>query len=224
MSVFVDESGDFGEYEDKSPYYLVAMVFHDQNKDIYEDIKTLDRHIIELGFPIHAIHSGPIIRNESIYKDKYSDLDNRRALLNSLYNFTRKAEINYICSYIDKKDCKDSIQLNAKLSREIASNLQKHKGYLDSFEKIIVYYDNGQKTLTHILTSIFNAMFFNVEFRKVKPSDYKLFQVADLVCTWELLALKAQNKSFSESEKLFFGSEREFRRNKYKMIHKKCLD
>jgi hypothetical protein len=70
LSVFVDESGDFGEYEDKSPYYLVAMVFHDQNKDIYEDIKTLDRHIIELGFPIHAIHSGPIIRNESIYKDR----------------------------------------------------------------------------------------------------------------------------------------------------------
>ena len=136
LSVFVDESGDFGEYEDKSPYYLVAMVFHDQNKDIYEDIKTLDRHIIELGFPIHAIHSGPIIRNESIYKDNYSDLDNRRALLNSLYNFTRKVAINYICPCIEKKGCKDSIQLNAKLSREIASNLLKHKDYLDTFEKL----------------------------------------------------------------------------------------
>lgn len=110
------------------------------------------------------------------------------------------------------------------MSREIASNLLKHKDYLDTFEKIIVYYDNGQKTLTHILTSIFNTMFFNVEFRRVKPSDYKLFQVADLVCTWELLALKAKYRGFSESEKLFFGSEREFKRNKYKMIHRKCLD
>ena len=30
LSIFVDESGDFGEYEKHSPYYIVSMVFHDQ--------------------------------------------------------------------------------------------------------------------------------------------------------------------------------------------------
>jgi hypothetical protein len=28
LSVFIDESGDFGSYEAHAPYYLVAMVLH----------------------------------------------------------------------------------------------------------------------------------------------------------------------------------------------------
>ena len=31
LSVFIDESGDFGPYEPHAPYYLVAMILHDQN-------------------------------------------------------------------------------------------------------------------------------------------------------------------------------------------------
>ena len=67
LSIFIDESGDFGEYSSHSAYYMVAMVLHDQNVDISEDIGILDRHIQEIGFPPHAIHIGPIIRRESYY-------------------------------------------------------------------------------------------------------------------------------------------------------------
>lgn len=59
-------------------------------------------------------------------------------------------------------------------------------------------------TKEKILTSVFSILFSNVEFRRVKPADYKLFQVADLLCTWELLALKAEKNQFTESEKAFF--------------------
>ena len=31
LSVFIDESGDFGDYDFHSPYYYVAMVLHDQS-------------------------------------------------------------------------------------------------------------------------------------------------------------------------------------------------
>ena len=34
--------------------------------------------------------------------------------------------------------------------------------------------------LPKILTSVFNTLYAHVEFRKVKPVDYKLFQAADL--------------------------------------------
>ena len=34
LSIFVDESGDFGEYSPHSPYYIITMVLHDQSKDI----------------------------------------------------------------------------------------------------------------------------------------------------------------------------------------------
>ena len=40
LSVFVDESGDFGEYEKHAPYYIVSMVFHDQSIDISPNIKS----------------------------------------------------------------------------------------------------------------------------------------------------------------------------------------
>lgn len=30
LSIFIDESGAFGEYEQHSPYYIITMVFHDQ--------------------------------------------------------------------------------------------------------------------------------------------------------------------------------------------------
>lgn len=222
LSVFIDESGDFGEYNDKAPYYMVAMVLHNQQVDISSDINNLNLKVQDLGFPPHAIHVGPIIRMESIY-ERYNDPHNRRSLLNALYHFARKIDIKYLCPYVKKTECSDFIQLNAKLSREIATQIRANYEFFDSFDNIIVYYDNGQNELTKILTSVFNTLFINVEFRRVKPSDYKLFQVADLICTWELLAIKAKNKSFTKSENEMFGSAREFMKNRYKLIQKKKL-
>ena len=65
--MFVDESGDFGEYNHISPYYIVAMVFHDQDVDISEPIKKLNRELQFLKLDNTCIHTGPIIRKEEIY-------------------------------------------------------------------------------------------------------------------------------------------------------------
>ena len=42
LSVFIDESGDFGPYENHAPYYLVSMILHNQNIDISENIKVFE--------------------------------------------------------------------------------------------------------------------------------------------------------------------------------------
>ena len=222
LSVFIDESGDFGEFSAKSPYYMVSMVFHEQNIDISEDISILDRHIRELGFPPHAVHMGPLIRRESIYL-RYDDKIKRASLINTMYHFARKLDIHYICPVIRKTENQSFLDVYGKLSREISSQLRAQSDYLNSFDKIIIYYDNGQHELTKILTSVFNILFTNIEFRKVAPADYKLFQVADLICTWELLALKASEGTFTGSEKEFFGSPSKFMKNRYKLIAKKRL-
>ncbi len=62
LSIFIDESGDFGEYDAHCPYYLVTMVMHDQGISIQDQISDLHRHVDELGFPPHAIHTAPLIR------------------------------------------------------------------------------------------------------------------------------------------------------------------
>ena len=222
LSVFIDESGDFGDYNHISPYYMVAMVLHDQRQNILKEIKKLDSRISELGFPPHAIHTGPIIRKESIY-EQYDDPEARTSLLNALYHFARRVDFHYLCPYVKKAECPDFIQLNARLSRAISAGLREHEDFFNSYDRIIVYYDNGQNELTKILTSVFNVLYSNVEFRRVKPSDYKLFQVADLICTWESLALKAEHNGFTKSENEMFGSARLFLKNRYKLISRKKL-
>ena len=42
LSVFIDESGDFGEITERPSYYLVTFVFHEQEKDITYAVKHLE--------------------------------------------------------------------------------------------------------------------------------------------------------------------------------------
>ena len=93
-------------------------------------------------------------------------------------------------------------------------------GYFTSFDKVIVYYDYGQSEVTTILTSVFNTLLSNVEFRHVQPHQYKLFQVADLICTLDLSKLKFDSNSNSTSELNFYESHRQFRDYYYKTIRK----
>lgn len=44
LSIFIDESGDWGEYEKHCPYYIVTMVMHDQSKDIEKEVRHLEEH------------------------------------------------------------------------------------------------------------------------------------------------------------------------------------
>lgn len=221
LSIFIDESGDFGECDIKSPYYIVAMVLHDQSVDIKTSINALTEHILNLGYENHAVHTGPLIRRESIYVN--DDVKLRRSLFNSLFHFTRKLDIHYICACIKKSECSDTIQLTMKISKAISDVLKRNEELFNKYGQTIIYYDNGQVELTKIITSVFSSLFSDIEFRKVQPAEYKLFQVADLICTLELMNIKADNNSFSNSEKLFFGSPRDFKKNVYKHIKPKKL-
>lgn len=218
LSVFIDESGDFGPYEHHAPYYFVAMVFHDQSNIISENIRAFDEHLNKLGYPNHAIHTGPLIRRESVYSNDL--MEERKRLYSALFNFVRKLDIRYSFAMVKKVECPDVITLTTKLTRQLALILRDNSEFLNSYDRIIVYYDNGQIELTKILTSIFNTLYTHVEFRKVKPVDYKLFQVADLICTMELLNAKTE---LSRSETEFFDGSRAFKKNFLKPIKKKLL-
>ena len=64
LSIFVDESGDFGEFDHRAPYYIISLVFHDQSNDI-DDLRNLESEMINIGWPEHCFHAGPIIRSEN---------------------------------------------------------------------------------------------------------------------------------------------------------------
>jgi hypothetical protein len=89
------------------------------------------------------------------------------------------------------------------------------------YDRVVIYYDYGQMELTNILVSLFTAFLNNVEFKKIAPSNYKLFQAADMLCTLELLALKSEKKMLSKSENTFFTSSKNLYKAYLRAIQKK---
>ena len=150
-------------------------------------------------------------------------MEERKRIFNALFNFARRLDFNYICTHVDKKDCDDVIAMTSKLSRNLANTINSNSDFFSSFDEIVIYYDNGQVELTKIITTVFNVFYSNVEFRKVSPVDYKLFQVADLLCSFELLSLTAELNAFTKSETEFFNSPRDFMKNYLKPMLKKKL-
>ena len=221
LSIFIDESGDFGPTESHSPYYFITMVFHNQNDDISDCIKTLDSHLDNLGLKSHYIHTGPLIRKEREYYNMPLDL--RRKILSRMLQFSRNTKIRYKYFYIEKKEALNSVDLVGKLSGQISDFVKEHLEYFCEFDCIKIYYDNGQTEITKILSSVFNTLVSNVDFRLVSPSDYKLFQVADFYCTLELINLKLQKSNWSKSERLFFKTEHSFKKNYIKTIKRKLF-
>lgn len=220
LSVFVDESGDFGVYDPRSPFYIISLVFHNQTVSIDEDLIKLEAEMNNIGWPNHCFHAGPIIRSENEYKD-YSLIERQR-VLKRLMTFTRKLDIHYTSLFVEKKEV-DSIQLTVRLSKLLADFMRKNTEYFNGFDTVKVYYDNGQVEVTKILVSVLSTLLDNVEFKRVIPSNYRLFQVADLICTLKLTELKMGMNLLSKSEKYFFKDERTFKKNYIKPLEKKAL-
>lgn len=220
LSIFVDESGDFGEYKKHSPYYIVTLVFHNQNIDITANIKSLDNALKQMGYGDgQAIHTAPLIRREKPYQ--FFQPNERRSIFSKIYYFTLGCDIKYKSFIFRKNEYKNILQLETKISKDLSLFIQKNLSYFQTFEKVILYYDNGQHELNRILNTVLTSQLADYDSRKVIPSDYRLFQVADLICTLELLNIKSENESLSNSEMKLFHSKRELKKDFLKGIQKK---
>ena len=222
QSIFIDESGDFGEYDYRCPYYIIAMVMHDQSYDISADLEKLERELDYIGYPNHCVHAGPIIRQEQEYR--FESMEVRQKIMKKMMSFLRQVDIKCKTVYIEKKHISDEVEAAGKLAKQLSRFLQDNMSVFASYDTVKVYYDNGQIELNKILSSVFNIFLDNVEFRKVIPSDYRLFQIADLVCTLQLLELKYDNHVLSNSEMRFFENDRTLKKNYIKPLKQKMLE
>ncbi len=221
LNIFVDESGDFGDYSAHSPYYIVVMVLHDQSTDLSKETEKLNTELRNSGYKDHVIHTEPLIRREEDYHDLLPD--ERRNIFSKLYQFTIKCDIQYKSFIFHKKELKNTAKLEGRMAREISLFIRQNLSYFQGFDRIILYYDNGQHELTRILNTIFSAELFHYRVKKAFPRDHRLFQAADLICTLELLQLKSESGQFSRSEELIFHSVRELKKDFLKGLHKKMF-
>ena len=221
LSCFIDEAGDFGEYDHHSPFYIVSVILHEQSDSIQQQVDGLENYLSNLGYPNHALHTGPLIRREPPYEELF--MEDRKRLFNLLFRFARKIPIRFMTAKVRKAECSGTDELETKLTKVISNEITRNEDYFKSFDKIIIYYDSGQKPLKRILNIIFSSKFSDIEVRKVKPVDYRLFQVADLVCTLDHIYFKIELGLFSKSEKEFFSTAHDFKRDYWRKIDKQRI-
>ena len=219
LSIFVDESGDFGKYNHICPYYIVSFVIHEQQYSIQKQVDKLDEFLKSTKLGLHNIHSAPLIRRENIYIDL--DVPYRFKIFDRLFHFTRNAKVKYKNIIVNKKHMQ-ALDINSSISKQLSSIVKENLCYFQQFDKIIIYYDNGQRQLASILVSIFSSWFHDkFEYRIVIPSQYKLFQSADLICTLSLIEQRIEDGgSLTQSEQRFFNSYRNLKRNYLKHLKK----
>lgn len=223
LSIFIDESGDFGKFSENSPFYIVSFVFHEQQYCINNQVDSLNEFLENKGLKNHTIHTAPLIRREQIYKDW--DVNLRYKIFYKLFTFTRNCNIKYTTAIVEKHLNTDNFEITKNLTKQISNIIKENYKYFTQFDNIIVYYDNGQYQLTQILVAIFNALLsVECDFRQVLPSEYKLFQTADLLCTLTLLKSKIEkHKKLTKSETIFFGSIGKLRKTYLKYLDKILL-
>lgn len=220
LSIFVDESGNFGMNAKHSPYYLVSFVFHDQQHDISEKVSHLERFLSELGFPNHCVHTEPIIRNEAVYKDL--TLDERKKIFNCLCRFARRAPVSHKTFVFKKTEADSKFQMLSRMSREIAAFINSHLAFFKSFDSVKIYYDNGQAEITSLITTVMAPLIHDLTVKNITPNNYRLFQVADLFCTLMLTQEKYMDKGkFSRSELCIFSNYHNFKKNYFSILSTK---
>ena len=224
LSVFVDESGTFRYPDLSSRYYIVALVFHKQSFDIAQFVRDLDVALEHMGLDskTFACHAGPLIRKEKMFSSFRREW--RAKVFKLLFDFARRVDFKYHCLCVDKRYISSAPQIVTILQTDLASFLNSNKLQIQKHVRIKVYYDCGQSPVTNLLHKAFTAEIGGmVEFaQNVKPQDYKLFQVADLLCTMALIEHKLLNgEHMTESEHAFFGGPRLFKRNILKYLKRK---
>ena len=205
LNIFVDETGEFGFGEGSSKLYGVSFTFHDQDNDIMSEIIKLNSKLEKNGFT-DMIHMADLIMKRKEYSN--FSIEKRKSIFNSIYQFSRRIPVKYRTIIINKNYTDNGRILKQQLSYEINKMIKENDKYFKKFDKIVMYYDNGQEVLGTILDAIFSR-YENFEHRvEFNHKEKKLFQVSDMLTYIDKYDYKYKNKmSFTKSEKYFFNFE-----------------
>ncbi|MBQ7995067.1 MAG: DUF3800 domain-containing protein [Bacilli bacterium] len=215
LSIYIDETGDFGPYDSNTKIYGVAFV-------LCEDLDKCDPYLRKFyrrlkgkeagDFPIHV---GPLIRREGPYSGL--NYESRLVLFDIIFDLLIDSPINVLATKVRKSDKSTDEEMAKALSKLIRDNIQ----YFESFDTINIYYDNGQSQLRSLLLGIFSANFLNFEMILARQSEHPFMQLADLVASLVLLDYKTKEGNLSTSESEFFAGRRKLKKVYLSALKKK---
>lgn len=145
---------------------------------------------------------------EKVYEHSLADLAMIQKIFWTIFNFARKVNVKLKTIILDKRYMNSKSQLNKAISIEINKFIKENQNYFNLFEKIVIYYDNGQETLATILDIVFSTnerVERRIEFNHTKK---RLFQVSDMLTFIDKLDYKFHNNMpFTKAEKYFFTNK-----------------
>ena len=121
LSIYIDETGDFGPYDSNTKIYGVAFV-------LCEDLEKCDPYLRKFhrrlkgkesgDFPIHV---GPLIRREGPYSDL--NHESRLLLFDAIYDLLIESPISVLHTMIRKSKKNSDAEMAKALSTLVRDNL-----------------------------------------------------------------------------------------------------
>lgn len=220
LSIFVDESGEPG---DESKYYLLTLVFHDQDDSIGEILASYERTIADKGLPDIPLHASPLMNGHDEYQGMA--LGDRKRLLSSFMALLRRLPLRYCTLSYRKSEFSGADELFGRIRRDMVNLLFDNLDYFQSFDRVKIYYDDGQPQVTAALHGAVGYALAKdaTLYRWAQPADYRLAQAADLLCTLELTATKFERHEGTSTDEKVFGSPGAFRREYLRKVRDKAI-
>ena len=131
----------------------------------------------------------------------------RKRLLSAFEAFVRGLPYSYKTFSYKRCEVEPPWRFEARFKRDLVVFLTDNLDFLQSFNVVKIYYDNGQQMVTQALHGAIDFVLAKdaVLYRMANAREYHLFQVADYLCAIELTDLKFQNKCLTATDVKIFG-------------------
>ncbi len=142
------------------------------------------------------------------------------------FMFQRRLPYCYKTFAYKRKEVSDPSAFVARFRRDLVVFLADNLEFFQGFDKVKIYYDDGQGMVTRALHAAIDYELSKeaIVYRDADAKDYYLSQVADFICTMELTAIKFANRELTATDEKFFGlSESKFKKLYLRHIRKKLL-
>ncbi len=203
LNIFIDESGDFGFANGSSELYGVSFTIHESSDSIANDLDYLNNRLKKANYD-GMIHLADLVAKRGDYS--HFNLKQRKDIFWSIFYFSKRVKVKIHTIIVDKRFKNNKSQLNRELAVEINNFFEMIKDYMNEFDKVVIYYDNGQEALGAIIDTLLITR-SNVEHRiEFNHKEKRLFQVSDMLTFVDKIVYKHNhNMTLTKAEKYFFS-------------------
>ncbi len=203
LNIFIDETGEFGFGKKSATYYGVSFVCHEQGDSIKKHLERLTERLEYLNFG-SMVHMGELVAGHGDFEGM--SIAERRKVYIQLYKFATSVPAYYHSVILDKRILNTNPILKNTISQEIQTFVLDNLEYLQQFDEIKIYYDDGQKPLRKIIDNVFGRLGGYERKTEFNHTEKKLFQVADMLTYIDKLIYKYDHKiKFTKTEMGFFS-------------------